>query len=31
LNVPLRGLVFTLNCVGVVILMVHVARIVLNI
>jgi hypothetical protein len=30
LNVPLRGLVFTLNCVGVVILMVHVARIVLS-
>jgi hypothetical protein len=30
LNVPLRGLVFTLNCIGVVILMVHVARIVLS-
>lgn len=30
LNVPLRGLVFTLNCIGVAILMVHVARIVLS-
>ncbi|HVZ30010.1 MAG TPA: MAPEG family protein [Asticcacaulis sp.] len=30
LNVPLRGLVFTVNCIGIVMLMVHVARIVFN-